>query len=76
MWTPKIQTDAAFKNTDEWIREQQQAATAKGYKPVGRGKVPAAHDVIHVPTCTSPGFQGKCERIYFSRWSMLDAVAI
>ena len=68
-WTRKSDTNARGERTGLYLSEAHRAATAEGYKPVGTGPIPAGHEVVYIPTSTSPGFNGKCEKFYYSRWS-------
>lgn len=68
-WMRKSATTARGEHTASYLSEAHRAATAEGYKPVGTGPVPAGHEVVYIPTSTSPGFNRKCEKFYYSRWS-------
>jgi len=67
-WIRKRDTAAQGADTDQHIADAEKAATAAGYVQLGRGLPAADAEVVYLPTCSSPGFKGKCERLYYSRW--------
>lgn len=68
-WTRKRETTAAGDHTALHIASAKEAALAEGYTPVGTGSPPSGADIIYLPTSVSPGFERRCEKLYFSRWS-------
>jgi len=65
-FVPKCQTKAAGQSTAEFIMDAMIAAHEAGYERVGNGS--ASGEIIYLPTCSSKGFAGRRELIYFSRF--------